>query len=662
MAQPLPARAAWPNSPMPDSPTNGLEGAVTVQVTPLSASWHFKLYPATYSNALSGKGNLAKVTAPPGSYSIVFEPLVGYQEPLPQTQIVHPDKTTTFKGVYCPLGSLAIQVSPTTASWRLTSYPQAYTNATSASGNLNSTKAPIGLYTIAFNHLPGYRAPHAQTNLLRQGQLTKFSGHYIRNPVPLDFDGDLKTDVSVFDHNSGYWYILLSSNNQLVAGQFGYSGARPVPADYDGDGRADPAIHDYATGYWYIFLSSNNQLVAGQFGYSGARPVPADYDGDGRADPALFDYATGYWYIFLSSNGRLLYGQFSYGSARPVPGDYDGDGRADLACYDRNSGTWLIYSIATGKITIHKLGRNDARPVPADYDGDGRTDVAMYHRASGQWYILNTNGTLDSFQFGWSGGRAVPGDYDGDGCADAAVYHWPTASWFIRLSSSQKLLAGQFGLGASAALPSYANGGIEGLVMLAFGDSITYGSGSHAGGPASGYPALLERSLESAYGGHFITLNAGYPGETTEEALGRYEALLLATAPDLVLLMEGTNDEFYGDPYDQTEDNLRAMVAIAKHHGIQVVIATIPPVISSRQNRDEQHARIRQFNPRIHQIAADYAIPLAPVYESITAYPNWPRALMDQATGNHPNDTGYQVVRDAFYHAVINGINASLFY
>jgi len=105
------------------------------------------------------------------------------------------------------------------------------------------------------------------------------------------------------------------------------------------------------------------------------------------------------------------------------------------------------------------------------------------------------------------------------------------------------------------------------------------------------------------------------------------------------------------------------MVFTAQRHGVQVVIATIPPVISNQyRNRSGQQARIQAFNPRIYQIAADYGIPLALVYESITAVPGWEQNLMHQPSANHPNDAGYQFVRDAFFDAVADGINYGLFY
>jgi lysophospholipase L1-like esterase len=201
------------------------------------------------------------------------------------------------------------------------------------------------------------------------------------------------------------------------------------------------------------------------------------------------------------------------------------------------------------------------------------------------------------------------------------------------------------------------------LVFLAFGDSITYGMGSSSDGPDTGYPKLLEEKLKSLYRGPIKSINRGNPGETTYGGAKRFEQEVIANNPNLILLMEGTNDEYFGIPYDDTENNLRSMVEIALYYGKKIIIGTIPPVISnSYVNRSDQEARIEAFNPRIYTIAEDYGIPVAQVFESITSVPDWENLLMDQLSANHPNDAGYEVVRDAFCAPIVELINSGIFY
>lgn len=114
-----------------------------------------------------------------------------------------------------------------------------------------------------------------------------------------DFDGDGRTDLSVFRPSDGTWYVMQSGSNTFRATQFGTSGDKIVPGDYDGDGRTDFAV--FRSGVWYVLRSSDNSFAAATFGFITDKPVPGDYDGDGKTDIAV--YRSGIWYILQSRDG-----------------------------------------------------------------------------------------------------------------------------------------------------------------------------------------------------------------------------------------------------------------------------------------------------------------------------------------------------------------------
>ena len=135
-----------------------------------------------------------------------------------------------------------------------------------------------------------------------------------------DFDGDGRSDLSVFRPSDGTWYIMQSSNNAFRAQQFGTNGDKIVPGDYDGDGRTDLAVFRQVStsGVWYILQSSDNGFRAVQWGLATDKPTPGDYDGDGRTDVAV--YRGGFWHILQSSNGQFASQQFGASSDIPIAG------------------------------------------------------------------------------------------------------------------------------------------------------------------------------------------------------------------------------------------------------------------------------------------------------------------------------------------------------
>lgn len=476
--------------------------------------------------------------------------------------------------------------------------------------------------------------------------------------VDHDFDGDGKADLAVYHAKLGNWYVQQSgSGNSLWQPNWGWEESRPVCGDFDGDGKADVGVYHIQASNWYIRLSSNGNLLGLNFGQHDARPVPGDYDGDGQTDFAVYQRATGLWTIRRSSDASVYQVGFGNSELRPVPADFDGDGKTDLAVFHRTTAMWYIQQSTAG-FTQKQFGWSAVRPVVGDYDGDGKADIAVYHAAGGNWYILNSsNQTIRTQNWGWSAAQPVPGDYDGDGKTDIAVYHRANGDWYIQQSGSGNSLRLQnFGWFDACPIPSYQNGGIRNLIILAFGDSITYGTSSSSNGPKTGYPIRLERILEPAWGGHCYIVNAGDPGESTDSGKKRIAGFLASVKPDVTLIMEGTNDEFYSVPYNTTESNLRSMVNQAKNAGSQVVLSTIPPVIKSAfRDRTAQQKRIQGFNPRIFTIASSLNILTCDNFKAITSQPNWQSALMDQKTANHPNDAGYVVMRDAWFKSIQDG-------
>ena len=241
-----------------------------------------------------------------------------------------------------------------------------------------------------------------------------------------DFDGDGKSDVSVFRPGNGAWYLQQSSAG-FTGVTFGFGTDKLVPADFDGDGKTDIAV--YRNGTWYLLRSSLG-FTGVTFGDANDIPVPADYDGDGKADLAVFRPSNGTWYLLQSTNGFTGVA-FGISTDKPVPADYDGDGKTDIAV--NRSGTWYIQRSQLGFYGV-QFGDGNDKLVPADYDGDGKADIAVFRPSNGVWYLQQSSAGFTGIAFGLGTDTPAPADYDGDGKADVAVFR--SGTWYLNRSTA----------------------------------------------------------------------------------------------------------------------------------------------------------------------------------------------------------------------------------
>jgi len=104
-------------------------------------------------------------------------------------------------------------------------------------------------------------------------------------------------------------------------------------------------------------------------------------------------------------------------------------------------------------------------------------------------------------------------------------------------------------------------------VVLAFGDSLTFGTGAN---PNESYPARLEALIGRK------VVASGVPGEVSAAGLSRLSSALQETKPQLLILCHGGNDLLRKLDDAQAANNLRAMVRLAKTQGAQVVLIGVP--------------------------------------------------------------------------------------
>jgi len=104
-------------------------------------------------------------------------------------------------------------------------------------------------------------------------------------------------------------------------------------------------------------------------------------------------------------------------------------------------------------------------------------------------------------------------------------------------------------------------------VVLAFGDSITFGTGA---APEESYPVVLEQIIGRR------VINAGIPGEVTAEGLARLPDVLDREKPLIVIICLGGNDFLRRMNKKETAHNIREMVRICRQKGAAVVLLAVP--------------------------------------------------------------------------------------
>lgn len=174
--------------------------------------------------------------------------------------------------------------------------------------------------------------------------------------------------------------------------------------------------------------------------------------------------------------------------------------------------------------------------------------------------------------------------------------------------------------------------------ILVYGDSLSAGFGIGIG---QSWPTLLGQRLK-ANGSALTVTNASISGETTAGGRARFAAALTRFKPHIVILALGANDGLRGLPVAAMEDNLAAMVKLAKQHGTRVLLVgmRLPP------NYGPQYTE--QFDAAFHDLARREKIALLPfLLEPIALDRN-----AYQADGLHPTAAAQPKILDHVWSAL----------
>ena len=163
----------------------------------------------------------------------------------------------------------------------------------------------------------------------------------------------------------------------------------------------------------------------------------------------------------------------------------------------------------------------------------------------------------------------------------------------------------------------------RGATVLAFGDSVTFGTGAAEG---EDWPTLL-----AAKTGWEI-INAGIPGDTAEAGKARIAPLLDEHRPALVIVEIGGNDFIRRRSQAAVKEDLRHILRTVNQAGAQAVLVAVPElsllgVVAGRPSDA----------PLYEALAAEEGVPLiGDVFADVLAQPE---LCADRI---HPNARGYE--------------------
>lgn len=198
-------------------------------------------------------------------------------------------------------------------------------------------------------------------------------------------------------------------------------------------------------------------------------------------------------------------------------------------------------------------------------------------------------------------------------------------------------------------------------VIVAFGDSITEGTGSLPSGPG-GWPERLAARLVEA-GRPWAVINAGIGGNrllyqgSGPSGLERLDAdALVASGGRCLILLEGIND--IGRPVrpayahqavraDGLISGYRQVIARAHAAGFKVVLATIPPFEGANYFTNDGETIRQSVNAWLRaQVGTDGVVDFDAVLRDPSA-PSKLRPAYHSGDWLHPSDAGYQAMAEA---------------
>jgi acyl-CoA thioesterase I len=159
-------------------------------------------------------------------------------------------------------------------------------------------------------------------------------------------------------------------------------------------------------------------------------------------------------------------------------------------------------------------------------------------------------------------------------------------------------------------------------VVVAFGNSLTYGTGAHE---QESYPAVLGQLIGRP------VVRAGVPGEVTAQGLRRLPSVIDEHRPRLVIVCLGGNDMLRRIGDEEIKRNLGDMLKVLNKRGIAAVLVGVP-----------KPALVTSAPGFYAELAREFGVPYEGKIVTSVLY-----AADMKADPIHPNAKGYRKMAEA---------------
>lgn len=159
-------------------------------------------------------------------------------------------------------------------------------------------------------------------------------------------------------------------------------------------------------------------------------------------------------------------------------------------------------------------------------------------------------------------------------------------------------------------------------VIVAFGDSLTYGTGA---ADSESYPAVLAQLIGRQ------VVRVGVPGEVTAQGLRRLPEVIAEHRPALMIVCLGGNDMLRKVGTSEIKSNLRAIIKSIRDQDIAVVLVGVP-----------QPALITSAPEFYAELAQEFAVPYEGKVVTSVLY-----SSDMKSDPIHPNAKGYRRIAEA---------------